>query len=108
MEGGRIENEVEETDCGTTENWQSVDSRCQGERYPSEYLRFFLLVLWVSDASRGGEQGGVTYISQVLKRNRTLKVLNLSENKIDMLGLVSIAEALVSLHLRFPTSLAQR
>lgn len=39
----------------------------------------------------------MSYISQVLKRNRTLKVLNLSENKIDMLGLVSIAEALVSL-----------
>lgn len=35
------------------------------------------------------------YISQVLKRNRTLKVLNLSENKIDVAGLVSIAEALV-------------
>lgn len=41
-------------------------------------------------------QNGVTYIAQVLRRNRTLKVLNLSENKIDMQGLVSIAEALVS------------
>lgn len=40
-------------------------------------------------------QNGVTYIAQVLKRNRTLKVLNLSENKIDMQGLVTIAEALV-------------
>lgn len=36
------------------------------------------------------------YISQVLKKNRTLKVLNLSENKIDVAGLVSIADALVS------------
>lgn len=35
------------------------------------------------------------YIAQVLKRNRTLKVLNLSENKIDVAGLLSIAEALV-------------
>ncbi|RDB16470.1 hypothetical protein Hypma_002780 [Hypsizygus marmoreus] len=37
---------------------------------------------------------GITYIAQVLKRNRTLKVLNLSENKLDVAGLVSIAEAL--------------
>lgn len=40
-------------------------------------------------------QSGVSYIAQVLKRNRTLKVLNLSENKIDSLGLLAIAEALV-------------
>ncbi|KAI0371987.1 RNI-like protein [Pilatotrama ljubarskyi] len=37
---------------------------------------------------------GITYIAQVLKRNRTLKVLNLSENKLDVQGLVAIAEAL--------------
>lgn len=42
-------------------------------------------------------QTGITYIAQVLKRNRTLKVLNLSENKLDVQGLVAIAEALVSL-----------
>ena len=41
------------------------------------------------------EQGSITYIAQVLKRNRTLKVLNLSENKLDVQGLVVIAEALV-------------
>jgi Leucine Rich repeat len=41
-------------------------------------------------------QGGITYIAQVLKRNRTLKILNLSENKIDVQGLVYLAEALVS------------
>lgn len=35
-------------------------------------------------------------MAQVLKRNRTLKVLNLSENKLDVQALVSIAEALVS------------
>ncbi|GJN91076.1 hypothetical protein Rhopal_004091-T1 [Rhodotorula paludigena] len=39
-------------------------------------------------------RNGVTYIAQVLKRNRTLKVLNLSENKIDAQGLVAVAEAL--------------
>lgn len=32
----------------------------------------------------------------MLKRNRTLKVLNLSDNKIDPLGLMALAEALVS------------
>ncbi|KAG6917154.1 hypothetical protein DXG01_003667 [Tephrocybe rancida] len=37
---------------------------------------------------------GISYIAQVLKRNRTLKVLNLSENKLDVACLVSIAEAL--------------
>ena len=41
-------------------------------------------------------QGGVTYISQVLKRNRTLRVLNLSDNKIEPAGLVALSEALVS------------
>ncbi|KIY47737.1 RNI-like protein, partial [Fistulina hepatica ATCC 64428] len=37
---------------------------------------------------------GITYLSQVLKRNRTLKVLNLSENKLDVQCLVVLAEAL--------------
>jgi protein phosphatase 1 regulatory subunit 37 len=41
------------------------------------------------------EQSGASYIAQVLKRNRTLKVLNLSDNKIDSSGLMAIAEALV-------------
>lgn len=40
-------------------------------------------------------QTGINYIAQVLKRNRTLKVLNLSENKLDVQGLVAVAEALV-------------
>ncbi|OCH84554.1 RNI-like protein [Obba rivulosa] len=44
---------------------------------------------------RGNDiRNGITYIAQVLKRNRTLKVLNLSENKLDVQGLVAIAEAL--------------
>ncbi|ODN85879.1 hypothetical protein L198_07444 [Cryptococcus wingfieldii CBS 7118] len=37
---------------------------------------------------------GVSYIAQVLKRNRTLKVLNLSSNNIPPSGLVLLAEAL--------------
>ena len=40
-------------------------------------------------------RNGITYIAQVLKRNRTLKVLNLSENKLDVQGLAAVAEALV-------------
>ncbi|KIK80501.1 hypothetical protein PAXRUDRAFT_833481 [Paxillus rubicundulus Ve08.2h10] len=44
---------------------------------------------------RGNDlRSGVTYLAQVLKRNRTLKVLNLSENKLDVQCLVSVAEAL--------------
>ncbi|KAG8824252.1 hypothetical protein FRC17_009140 [Serendipita sp. 399] len=44
---------------------------------------------------RGNDlRNGVSSISQVLKRNRTLKILNLSENKIGIDGLVSIADAL--------------
>ncbi|RSH95673.1 hypothetical protein EHS25_000765 [Saitozyma podzolica] len=39
-------------------------------------------------------KNGVGYIAQVLKRNRTLKVLNLSDNKIDATGLAALAEAL--------------
>ncbi|KAJ7616131.1 hypothetical protein FB45DRAFT_935338 [Roridomyces roridus] len=39
-------------------------------------------------------KNGITYIAQVLKRNRTLKVLNLSDNKLDVACLVSLAEAL--------------
>jgi hypothetical protein len=45
--------------------------------------------------TRANAQNGVVYIAQVLKRNRTLRVLNLSENKIEATGLAAIAEALV-------------
>ena len=38
---------------------------------------------------------------KVLKRNRTLKVLNLSENKLDVQRLIVIAEALVRLRRSF-------
>lgn len=39
-------------------------------------------------------RGGVTYLAQVLKKNRTLRVLNLSDNHVDVQGLVALAEAL--------------
>jgi protein phosphatase 1 regulatory subunit 37 len=39
----------------------------------------------------------VLYIAQVLKRNRTLKVLNLSEDKLGVQGLMQISDALANL-----------
>lgn len=58
--------------------------------------RFFFVCFRETDARSGGLQAGVGYIAQVLKRNRTLRVCNLAENKIDVAGLVALAEALVS------------
>lgn len=39
-------------------------------------------------------RGGVIYLGHALKKNRTLKVLNLSDNSIEVHGLVAIADAL--------------
>lgn len=39
-------------------------------------------------------RGGASYLGQALKKNRTLKVLNLSDNSIEIAGLVAIADAL--------------
>ena len=47
-------------------------------------------------------------IAQVLKRNRTLKVLNLSENKLDVQGLVTVAEESVRKVTWFSGSLINR
>lgn len=47
-------------------------------------------LMWLMKA-----QNGVGYIAQVLKRNRTLRVLNLSDNRIEAPGLSALAEALV-------------
>lgn len=47
------------------------------------------------DVKSNDLRAGVAYLAQVLKRNRTLRVLNLSDNKIDVGGLVAVAEALV-------------
>lgn len=55
-----------------------------------------ICLLKSTDASH---KGGITYVAQVLKRNRTLKVLNLSENKLDVQGLTAVAEALVTISL---------
>ncbi|KAG9078332.1 hypothetical protein FS749_009686, partial [Ceratobasidium sp. UAMH 11750] len=50
--------------------------------------------LVVLDLKGNDLRGGVSYIAQVLKRNRTLRSLNLSENKVEVQGLVVLAEAL--------------
>ena len=39
-------------------------------------------------------RGGVTFLAQALKKNRTLKVLNLSDNNLDVPALVAIADSL--------------
>ncbi|GAA5879576.1 hypothetical protein JCM16303_003257 [Sporobolomyces ruberrimus] len=80
------------------EAWKADELRMRLKRQIGELPRVGSLL--TLDVKGNDLRGGVSYISQVLKRNRTLKVLNLSENKIDMLGLVSIAEAL-----RYNTSL---
>ncbi|GAA5984226.1 hypothetical protein JCM5350_002871 [Sporobolomyces pararoseus] len=80
------------------EAWKADELRMRLKKQIAELPRVGSLL--TLDVKGNDLRGGVSYISQVLKRNRTLKVLNLSENKIDMLGLVSIAEAL-----RYNTSL---
>ncbi|KAJ9119103.1 hypothetical protein QFC22_003594 [Naganishia vaughanmartiniae] len=61
------------------------------------------------DLKRNDIRGGVNYIAQVLKRNQHLKVLNLSENRIDAAGLASLAEALiVALRHTFPANTTLR
>ncbi|KAJ9103242.1 hypothetical protein QFC21_002665 [Naganishia friedmannii] len=61
------------------------------------------------DLKKNDIRGGVNYIAQVLKRNQHLKVLNLSENRIDAAGLASLAEALiVALRHTFPANTTLR
>ncbi|KAL8292378.1 hypothetical protein RQP46_001844 [Phenoliferia psychrophenolica] len=74
------------------EAWKNSEARNRLRRQIEELPRTGSLL--TLDVKGNDIRNGVTYIAQVLKRNRTLKVLNLSENKIDVQGLVSIAEAL--------------
>ncbi|ORY87461.1 hypothetical protein BCR35DRAFT_317717 [Leucosporidium creatinivorum] len=74
------------------EQWRNSEARNKLRRQIEELPRTGSLL--TLDVKGNDIRNGVLYIAQVLKRNRTLKVLNLSENKIDMQGLVSIAEAL--------------
>ncbi|KAK4703652.1 protein phosphatase 1 regulatory subunit 37, partial [Phenoliferia sp. Uapishka_3] len=74
------------------EAWKNSEARNRLRKQIEELPRTGSLL--TLDVKGNDIRNGVTYIAQVLKRNRTLKVLNLSENKIDIQGLVSIAEAL--------------
>ncbi|KAF7984923.1 hypothetical protein HWV62_9827 [Athelia sp. TMB] len=70
-------------------------------------LRVSAFLVGLESSPEGERQGGITYMAQVLKRNRTLKVLNLSENKLDVQCLVAIAEALIqSLRTAFTLNVA--
>ncbi|GAA5851687.1 hypothetical protein JCM8547_001173 [Rhodosporidiobolus lusitaniae] len=74
------------------EAWRLSEARVRLRRQVEELPRVGALL--TLDVKGNDLRNGVSYIAQVLKRNRTLKVLNLSENKIDVQGLVAIAEAL--------------
>ncbi|GAA5917738.1 hypothetical protein JCM5296_000954, partial [Sporobolomyces johnsonii] len=72
--------------------WRADEMRMRLKRQIDELPRVGALL--TLDVKGNDIRNGVVYIAQALKRNRTLKVLNLSENKIDVQGLVTIAEAL--------------
>ncbi|GAA5839102.1 hypothetical protein JCM11251_003677 [Rhodosporidiobolus azoricus] len=74
------------------EAWRLSEARMRLRRQVDELPRVGALL--TLDVKGNDIRNGVGYIAQVLKRNRTLKVLNLSENKIDVQGLVAVAESL--------------
>ncbi|KAK4057235.1 hypothetical protein OIO90_001730 [Microbotryomycetes sp. JL221] len=74
------------------ELWHQSEARLRLRRQIDELPRTGSLL--TLDVKGNDIRNGVFYIAQVLKRNRTLKVLNLSENKIDAAGLTAIGEAL--------------
>ncbi|GAA5942946.1 hypothetical protein JCM1841_003610 [Sporobolomyces salmonicolor] len=72
--------------------WRGDEMRMRLKRRIDDLPRVGALL--TLDVKGNDIRNGVVYIAQALKRNRTLKVLNLSENKIDVQGLVAIADAL--------------
>ncbi|GAA93571.1 uncharacterized protein L969DRAFT_95783 [Mixia osmundae IAM 14324] len=74
------------------EAWQSSSVRLRLQKQLETLPRTGSLL--TLDVKNNDIKGGIFYIAQVLKRNRTLRVLNLSENKIDAQGLATLAEAL--------------
>ncbi|GAA5987902.1 hypothetical protein JCM10908_007265 [Rhodotorula pacifica] len=74
------------------EMWRMSEARSRLRKQIDALPRFGNLL--TLDVKGNDLRHGVTYVAQVLKRNRTLKTLNLSENKIDSHGLTAIAEAL--------------
>ncbi|BGP16808.1 hypothetical protein JCM10213_004656 [Rhodosporidiobolus nylandii] len=98
-DGGAREMEDEDDERPTNpaalaerEAWRLSEARVRLQRQVDEMPRVGALL--TLDVKANDLRNGVTYIAQVLKRNRTLKVLNLSENKVEAQGLVAIAEAL--------------
>ncbi|GAA5916140.1 hypothetical protein JCM8208_002221 [Rhodotorula glutinis] len=77
---------------GEREAWRLSEARLRLRKQLDGLPRIGALL--TLDVKGNDIRSGVTYIAQVLKRNRTLKVLNLGENKIDPQGLVALAEAL--------------
>ncbi|GAA5885556.1 hypothetical protein JCM3774_002989 [Rhodotorula dairenensis] len=74
------------------EMWRMSEARSRLRKQIDALPRFGALL--TLDVKGNDLRHGVTYVAQVLKRNRTLKTLNLSENKIDSQGLTALAEAL--------------
>ncbi|GAA5914654.1 hypothetical protein JCM6882_003592 [Rhodosporidiobolus microsporus] len=74
------------------EAWRLSEARLRLRKQVDELPQVGALL--TLDVKGNDIRNGVGYIAQVLKRNRTLKVLNLSENKIDVQGLVAVSEAL--------------
>ncbi|KAJ7574927.1 hypothetical protein C8J56DRAFT_901858 [Mycena floridula] len=83
-----------------TQGAMMTPGACQGQRLQIRKLRIRKLIHRNAIRHRfiaclGGAAGqrkevflnGITDLAQVLKRNRTLKVMNLAENKIDVAGL---------------------
>ncbi|GAA5981633.1 hypothetical protein JCM11641_003924 [Rhodosporidiobolus odoratus] len=92
--GGR-EAEEERQDgpaAAEREAWRLSEAKVRLKKQVEEFPRVGALL--TLDVKGNDIRNGVSYIAQVLKRNRTLKVLNLSENKVEWQGLVAIAEAL--------------
>ncbi|GAA6008783.1 hypothetical protein JCM10207_001723 [Rhodosporidiobolus poonsookiae] len=74
------------------EAWRLSEARSRLRKQVDELPRVGALL--TLDVKGNDLRNGVSYIAQVLKRNRTLKVLNLSENKVDIAGLTTLTEAL--------------
>ncbi|GAA6044301.1 hypothetical protein JCM8097_006756 [Rhodosporidiobolus ruineniae] len=74
------------------EAWRLSEARLRLRKQVDELPRVGALL--TLDVKGNDLRNGVAYIAQVLKRNRTLKVLNLSENKVEPQGLIVLAEAL--------------
>lgn len=93
-ENGEVSNEGRQSPASTgdPETWRMSEARARLRRQIDALPRFGALL--TLDVKGNELRHGVTYVAQVLKRNRTLKTLNLSENKIDSHGLTAIAEAL--------------